>query len=301
MCEKLNIAKTRTTAYHPSSNGTVEIYNKSIAYMIRCAISDQREWDVYLPFCTSAIRSMINQTTGFSPNMMMLGREVKRPVDLLLGQNDSENLIEPEYVKKLIERMQTAHEAARNSIKTKIMYKKKMYDQNSKLRSYSVGDFVYRLREGTKKGVSKKLLPLWVGPFIITQVISPILFKIENRKKTLVVHHDKIKLCQDRHIPWWLRRRRAEIMSLDETIGYDIDELDGELNNLGIDPENVITPPSQPVNPQLVDPQPTPLTHTKDAHSDITGKGEKGNSDKIGANKVGKKHVYAKIKQKPKK
>ena len=110
-------------------------------------------------------RSMINKTTGFSPNMMMLGRKIKRSIDIFLGQHKSENKIEPEYVKHLIEKLKTVYEEARKNIKTRIMYKKKVHDEGSKLHTYTEGD-VYRLREETKKGFSKiKPPPLMGGTF----------------------------------------------------------------------------------------------------------------------------------------
>ena len=38
LCEALEVAKTRTTPYHPSSNGQVERYNNVVMQMVRCYI-----------------------------------------------------------------------------------------------------------------------------------------------------------------------------------------------------------------------------------------------------------------------
>ncbi|XP_072181443.1 uncharacterized protein [Diadema setosum] len=66
----------------------------------------QRTWDVQLPFATSAYRSRPNETTSESPNMMMLGREARLPIDLTtitVGDEDEE---EPEdYAAALRRRM----------------------------------------------------------------------------------------------------------------------------------------------------------------------------------------------------
>ncbi len=52
--------------------------------MIRCYIDeDQSTWDEYIPLLGGAIRSTNNRQTGFSPNMMMLGREVSTPWDII--------------------------------------------------------------------------------------------------------------------------------------------------------------------------------------------------------------------------
>ncbi len=39
VCQLLQIMKTRTTPYHPSSNGQVECYNRQLLQMIHCFLS----------------------------------------------------------------------------------------------------------------------------------------------------------------------------------------------------------------------------------------------------------------------
>ena len=86
MCELLEIGKTRTTSYRPSANGQVERYNRSIAQIIRCCIGNRQEsWDDFVGIAVGAIRATVNRSTGFTPNRMMLGREVMMPLDLMLG------------------------------------------------------------------------------------------------------------------------------------------------------------------------------------------------------------------------
>ena len=91
MCELLEIGKTRTTSYRPSANGQVERYNRSIAQIIRCCIGDgQERWDDFIGTAVGAIRATVNRSTGFTPNRMMLGREVMIPLDLMLGSDGEE-------------------------------------------------------------------------------------------------------------------------------------------------------------------------------------------------------------------
>ena len=80
------IDKTRSTAYHPQSNGLVERFNRTLLNMLtKCVSSDQHDLDQKLPFLMLAYRSSEHESTGFSPNQMMLGREAELPVDLLYG------------------------------------------------------------------------------------------------------------------------------------------------------------------------------------------------------------------------
>ncbi len=76
-CELLEITRKRTTPYHPSGNGQVETYNRLVLQMIRCCIEGKvRDWDKDIHLLAMAVRSMQHRQTGFTPNRLMLGREV---------------------------------------------------------------------------------------------------------------------------------------------------------------------------------------------------------------------------------
>ena len=119
VCDLLEITKTRTTPYRPRSNGQVERYNRLLLQMIRCHIQgSSHNWDVSLQQLAAAIRAMPNRSTGFSPNLMMLGREVFGPKDLLFRLYDQEGDQEPlAYVKKLLDILSRTHETARQHLK----------------------------------------------------------------------------------------------------------------------------------------------------------------------------------------
>ena len=83
-CRKFEIAKTRTTPYHPSSNGQGERFNRTLLPMIRSYIEGKQQyWDRDLSLLIVALHSTVNRQTGFTRNRLMLGREVFQPADLL--------------------------------------------------------------------------------------------------------------------------------------------------------------------------------------------------------------------------
>jgi hypothetical protein len=48
----------------------------------RCFIGkSQKQWDIHLQQIAGALRSSVNRMTGFTANMMMLGREVNNPAN----------------------------------------------------------------------------------------------------------------------------------------------------------------------------------------------------------------------------
>ncbi|VDH89711.1 Hypothetical predicted protein [Mytilus galloprovincialis] len=111
LCAKLKIDKTRTTSFRPQSNGLVERYNRTLENTISKYISkNQRDWDEQLPWALMAYNSSEHETTKFSPSMLMLGREIQLPVDLIYGPHPQEieypdeTVSHNDYVKNMQER-----------------------------------------------------------------------------------------------------------------------------------------------------------------------------------------------------
>ena len=108
LCNLLQITKKRTSPYHPMSNGQTERMNRSILQAVRC-LTEKRvtDWDLYLSQIGGAIRSTVNRSTGFTPNKLMLGREVFKPVDLIYGlakQNQKTEQVS-DFVKRVEQQM----------------------------------------------------------------------------------------------------------------------------------------------------------------------------------------------------
>ncbi|CAG5042671.1 unnamed protein product [Parnassius apollo] len=75
--------KTRTTSYHPQSDGMVERFNQTFArYLAKVVDNRQRDWDKHIqPFLLS-YRSAVHESTSVTPNF---GRELWLPADLITG------------------------------------------------------------------------------------------------------------------------------------------------------------------------------------------------------------------------
>ena len=59
----------------------------------KCVGKHPRDLDVYLPLPMSAYKSSIHESTGEIPSLLMLGREVELPTDLLYGHKDTQNTL----------------------------------------------------------------------------------------------------------------------------------------------------------------------------------------------------------------
>ena len=98
VCTLLDVKKTRTMPYQPQSDGIVERFNKTLERLLSVFVNAAHtDWDDRLPYVMMAYRSSVNETTGYTPNMMMLGREVTVPLayslkTLLMRRNFGQNL-----------------------------------------------------------------------------------------------------------------------------------------------------------------------------------------------------------------
>ena len=226
VCELLQMAKSRTTPYRPSANGQVERMNREILAKLRIHIEGKQHlWDQYLPYIGMAMRASVNKSTGFSPNMMMLGREIALPVDLLAGAASADPPDPADYVADLRNILQEVHTRARERIDTSLEYRKQVYDKKVIQETYEVGDLVYLLNAAGKKGQSRKLQPVYTGPFLVIFKRSPLLYVITNQRgRHQVVHQDRMRPCSDSNVPMWARRERNKILG--RTVPLDIPDLD---------------------------------------------------------------------------
>jgi len=45
---------------------------------------NQKDWDTKLPFVMAAYRASQHESTGYSPNFLVFGRELRAPLDVVL-------------------------------------------------------------------------------------------------------------------------------------------------------------------------------------------------------------------------
>ena len=220
ICHLMGIKKTRTTPYHPQSDGMVERFNRTLEMELsKFAEHQQKDWDEHIPFLMMAYRSAVHSTTGCSPAKMMLGRELKLPVDLIFGRPEEEILQTPvEYVLTLQERLERVHGFARAHLREMSNKMKDRYDTLLEGQLLDVGDAVWLHNPQRKKGLSPKLQRPWEGPYIVTKVINDSVYRIQLGAKTKpkVVHRNRLWSYSGSNVPTWYRRTACPNLTVQE-------------------------------------------------------------------------------------
>ena len=217
LCEILDIRKTRTSPRNPKCNGQVERFNRSLISMVKSYLrGEQTNWDTNLGCLAGAYRASPHETTGLTPNLLMLGREIRFPFELT---KDGQEFAVKSDVKtwgahalKVRERLQKAHHVARKHLEVRMKRRKDHYDVKSNLISYQKFDKVWYLNESRKEGNCQKLQPLYLGPCLILKRFNDINYQIQTDAKgtTKVINHDKLKPYKGGNIPKWMKLLEAK-------------------------------------------------------------------------------------------
>jgi transposase InsO family protein len=145
LCKLSGIAKSRTTPYHPMSNGACERMNQTILKMLGTLANDKKSnWKQYLNALVSAYNCTPHETTSFSPYELMFGRSPHIALDVELGLDVNGNSPDSycayvENIRKQIEYCQKLAKESMESIATKA---KSNYDPKRVATSLEIGDHV---------------------------------------------------------------------------------------------------------------------------------------------------------------
>ena len=160
MCSLLGITKTRTTPLHPQSDSMVERFNRTLEAQLSKFVEDhQQDWDSHLPLLLMAYRTAVHEATGCTPVSLMLGQDLRLPIDLHIGCPEDEaptgiTVFAEELEKKLAQ----VHGVARSNLKMASDRMKERYDSMAEGTPLEKGEPVWVYIPQRKKGISPKLM-----------------------------------------------------------------------------------------------------------------------------------------------
>jgi hypothetical protein len=100
------------------------------------------------------------------------------------------------YVSEVRDKLAEIFHLARKKLNDSAVCQKRNYDTRLSQNEFPVGSLVYKYNNFCKKFEEK-----WSGPFVVKEVLSPVLHKIQNCRKIENVHHDRLKLYQSDDVP----------------------------------------------------------------------------------------------------
>ena len=212
LCNVYNIEKTRTSPYHPQSDGQVERFNKTVMNLVFALNQETEKWDEILQLAVTAYNSTIHESTGFTPNLLWYGRELKFTIGRLVPDPvEAGEQTYCEYINKLKRKVQQAFDVARNNLRRSALHTKKYYDRKLHFIDHKPGNRVLLLDHSPVERGTRKLGPRYVGPYFVLDKVGLVNFRIQDKENSepRVVHHNRLRPYLTREpfeIPEWVRK-----------------------------------------------------------------------------------------------
>jgi hypothetical protein len=170
---------------------------------------EQTNWDLNLGCLAGAYRATPHESTGMSPNLLVFGREARLPAEIMFGSGahcvGTEVASYGEYVNRLKNHMQRAHDVAREYLSRSAERQKQSHDARVSFHRYKVGDLIWYLTGKGQLDVTPKLRVPYEGPFLVLKRLTDVTYLIQFDAKghQKVVHHDKLKHYEgDKRLKW---------------------------------------------------------------------------------------------------
>ena len=128
-----------------------------------------------------------------TPNLLMLGREVRLPSEIMYRDHKVDDVDNTTYATNSEKRC--THEVAQKHLKTAAQKHKESYDVKLVIVRYEPGDLVwYRTDIGQLK-FTPKLRSAFQGPYLVLKRMSDLVYMIQLKRQgdRKVVHHNKLK------------------------------------------------------------------------------------------------------------
>jgi hypothetical protein len=204
----MGINRVSTTPYMPRSDGFVENHNKTLKDQLYHFVDTlkQDDWDIYLPTVQLMYNTTVSTATGYTPMLLMTGREARMPsFNHLKTEEDvlGKEVLDNAYVLKLIETMRlyqdiAVNQAGKNYERMNLRVRKPL-----EFVEYKKGQLFLKIRRPTstfssiddeeKWKISMKLLERYEGPYRILNRISPVLYDADIEGVETRVHAENMK------------------------------------------------------------------------------------------------------------
>lgn len=160
-----------SSAYHPQSQGALERFHQTLKSLLRSYCTELGgDWEEGLPWLLLAIREVVQESTGFSPNELVFGHVVRGPAAVLADEwrkeKPPENVLD--YVSGFRYRLYQARAVALKVLEKSQKKMQRLYDKKAVSRSFVPGDQVLALLPLPNSPFQAK----FSGPYSVERCLS---------------------------------------------------------------------------------------------------------------------------------
>jgi len=197
--QSMGTTLSRSTAYHPQTDGQTESLNKCLEQYLRCFVSENpRSWVNYLPWAQYWYNTAYHCSAEITPFQIVYGRVP--PAIIAYNGNDNDPI---EVSTLLQQRDKVLQQLKQNLWKAQVRMKKFADKKRSEV-SFEIGDWVFvKLQPYRQHSMAlrknQKLGMRFFGPFKVIQRIGQVAYKLQLPEDTRihpVFHVSILKKCE---------------------------------------------------------------------------------------------------------
>ncbi|XP_075539821.1 uncharacterized protein LOC142574669 [Dermacentor variabilis] len=189
-CKALGVQHKRTTPYHPQANIT-ECVNRNLKTMLVAFTEQHKDWDVRIQEMAFATRTTVNRSTGFTPAAILLGRELRFPIEhAFTNGSELPTRNYSTFTQNLSSRLAHTLKEARENLDLARLEHGNQYNKGRRPLEFAVGDEVLRRTHplsDAAKGFAASLAPRWDGPYVIARRISSLVYLLREKHGSRVI------------------------------------------------------------------------------------------------------------------
>jgi len=227
--KQLGIKQTKTSSWHPQSNGVIERFNRDVKVTLKIFANEyQNDWDILLPYAVFAYNTAFHSGIQETPFYLNNGRDAKTIIHQTLGvRPDNTNTDVHRYALELSQKLYDVHKRVLD-IYTEINNDRMEDPKQNNIPSFTTGDKIYLYHPYTKKGFNRKMTRRWKGPYNVIEKLSNVNYKIERKGKFQDVHVQRM-------------RQLSEHNTSMESYEYDLTLANDEVNAINDTVEALLT------------------------------------------------------------
>jgi hypothetical protein len=181
----LDTKLTKSTAFHPQTDGQTKVVNRMIVHIL-CMYNSKHPctWDESLPYVQHSYNRALHSSTGHNPFQVGLGFQPLGPIDVALplavtSTDSSPTPTEADKATRFIEWIQHIRQQVQDILQKSNDKYKQRHDQHRVPHKFQVGDKVWlHLQKERLIGPHRKLRPLRYGSYTITKAMGDNAFEL---------------------------------------------------------------------------------------------------------------------------
>lgn len=172
--QQFAVSPKLSSAFHPQTDGQTERTNQTLEQYLRCYANDRQDnWAQLLQFAEFAYNNSVHSATQVTPFYLLYGFHPR-----------ADYLTPPRHgnvpaAKERAELMNQHLDVARTHLAEAQLAAQRFANRRRRQHSFKIGDLVWLSTKNLNLGGTRKLTPLFIGPFKLSEQINEVAFRLD--------------------------------------------------------------------------------------------------------------------------